>query len=220
MHIFSVILSESPQFLRGILIAIELAAGLLTFGLVLGIIMAMLEVFGNKIISRITRFVRKILWGIPQIILLLLVFYLPFDLDPMVAAIIALGLCSSAFQSQIFRGAILSVDPGQIEAAKAMGLKSWKILLYIIIPQIIRLSIGPWTNEFSSEIKDTSLAYVVGLIEIMRQARYIITYTYGNSLTVFFFVGMIYFVLTKIGTTIFFKIEDLLWVPGFEKRRE
>jgi len=220
MHIFSVILSELPQFLKGTIIAIELATGLLTFGFILGMIMAMLEVFGNKIISKITSFIRKLLWGIPQIILLLLVFYLPFDLNPMVAAIIALGLCSSAFQSQIFRGAILSVDPGQIEAAKAMGLKSWKILLYIIIPQITRLSIGPWTNEFSSEIKDTSLAYVVGLVEIMRQARYIITYTYGNSLTVFLFVGMIYFVLTKIGNTIFFKIEDLLWVPGFEKRRE
>ncbi len=220
MHIFNVILSESPQFLKGILIAIELAAGLLTFGFILGMVIAILEVFGNKIISKITIFIRKVLWGIPQMILLLLVFYLPFDLDPMIAAIIALGLCSSAFQSQIFRGAILSVDPGQIEAAKAMGLTSWKILLYIITPQMIRLSIGPWTNEFSSEIKDTSLAYVVGLVEIMRQARYIITYTYGNSLTVFFFVGMIYFVLTKIGNTIFFKIEDLLWVPGFEKRRE
>ena len=72
MHIFSVILSESPQFLKGILIAIELAAGLLTFGFVLGIIIAMLEVFGNKIISKIVSFIRKILWGIPQIILLLL----------------------------------------------------------------------------------------------------------------------------------------------------
>ena len=144
MHIFSVILSELPQFLKGILIAIKLAVGLLTFGFILGITIAMFEVFGNRIISEIASFIRKLLWGIPQVILLLLVFYLPFDLNPMIAAIIALGLCSSAFQSQIFRGAILSVDSGQIEAAKVMGLKSWKIFLYIVIPQMIRWSIGPW----------------------------------------------------------------------------
>lgn len=99
-----------------------------------------------------------------------------------------------------------------------MGLSKPKIIYYIVIPQMIRLSIGPWTNEFASELKDTSLAYVVGVVEIMRNAKYIIAYTYGNSAAVYLFVGVLYFALTRIGTYLFYRLEESLWVPGFEKR--
>ena len=218
MEIIKIIISELPQFAKGTLIALQVLAGLLLVGLVLGLAIALAEIFGNTMIKFLATTLRKLLWAIPQLVLLFLVFYLPFDLNPMLAAILALGLCSSAFQSQIFRGAILSVQSGQIEAAKAMGLGRPKIILYIILPQMIRLSIGPWTNEFSSELKDTSLAYVVGVVEIMRQAKYIIAYTFGNTVAVYLFVGILYFTLTRIGTYSFYKLEDKLWVPGFEKR--
>ena len=218
MEIIRILISELPQFAKGTLIALEVLAGLLSLGLVLGLGIALAEIFGNTVVKLVATTVRKLLWAIPQLVLLFLVFYLPFDLNPVLAAIIALGLCSSAFQSQIFRGAILSVQSGQIEAAKAMGLSKPKIIFYIVIPQMIRLSIGPWTNEFSSELKDTSLAYVVGVVEIMRQAKYIIAYTFGNTAAVYLFVGVLYFILTRIGTFFFYKLEERLWVPGFEKR--
>jgi polar amino acid transport system permease protein len=218
MEIIKILISELPQFARGTLVALELLAGLLSLGLVLGLAIALAEIFGNPVVKFLATTLRKFLWAIPQLILLFLVFYLPFDLNRMVAAIIALGLCSSAFQSQIFRGAILSVSSGQMEAAKAMGLSRPRTIFYIVLPQMLRLSIGPWTNEFSSELKDTSLAYVVGVVEIMRNAKYIIAYTYGNTAAVYLFVGVLYFTLTRIGTFFFYKLEDKLWVPGFEKR--
>lgn len=218
MEIIQILISELPQFAKGTLVALEVLAGLLTVGLVLGLAIALAEIFGTPLIKFFAITLRKILWAIPQLVLLFLVFYLPFDLNRVVAAIIALGLCSSAFQSQIFRGAILSVQSGQIEAAKAMGLSKPRIIMHIIIPQMIRLSIGPWTNEFSSELKDTSLAYVVGVVEIMRHAKYIIAYTFGNAASVYLFVGILYFTLTRIGTYFFYKLEEKLWVPGFEKR--
>ncbi|MBI9092482.1 MAG: ABC transporter permease subunit [Desulfobacterium sp.] len=218
MEIIRILISELPQFAKGTLVALEVLAGLLFLGLVLGLAIALAEIFGNTVVKFFATTVRKFLWAIPQLVLLFLVFYLPFDLNPVLAAIIALGLCSSAFQSQIFRGAILSVQSGQIEAAKAMGLSKPKIIFYIVIPQMIRLSIGPWTNEFSSELKDTSLAYVVGVVEIMRQAKYIIAYTFGNTAAVYLFVGVLYFILTRIGTYFFYRLEERLWVPGFEKR--
>lgn len=218
MEIIKILISELPQFAKGTWVALEVLAGLLLVGLVLGLAIALAETFGNTVIKFLATTLRKFLWAIPQLVLLFLVFYLPFDLNRMLAAIIALGLCSSAFQSQIFRGAILSVQSGQMEAAKAMGMSRPRTIFYIVIPQMIRLSIGPWTNEFSSELKDTSLAYVVGVVEIMRNAKYIIAYTYGNSAAVYLFVGILYFTLTRIGTYFFYKLEERLWVPGFEKR--
>ncbi len=218
MEIIKILISELPQFAKGTLVAIEVLAGLLLVGLVLGLSIALAEIFGNTFIKVFATTLRKLLWAVPQLVLLFLVFYLPFDLNPLFAAIIALGLCSAAFQSQIFRGAILSIQSGQMEAAKAMGLSRPKIIYYIVIPQMIRLSIGPWTNEFASELKDTSLAYVVGVVEIMRNAKYIIAYTYGNSAAVYLFVGVLYFVLTRIGTYLFYRLEESLWVPGFGKR--
>ncbi|MDY0376289.1 MAG: amino acid ABC transporter permease [Desulfobacterium sp.] len=218
MEIIKILISELPQFAKGTMVALQLLAGLLSVGLVLGLAIALAEIFGTPVVKFLATTLRKFLWAIPQLILLFLVFYLPFDLNRMLAAIIALGLCSSAFQSQIFRGAILSVSSGQMEAAKAMGLSRPRTIFYIVLPQMVRLSIGPWTNEFSSELKDTSLAYVVGVVEIMRNAKYIIAYTYGNTAAVYLFVGVLYFTLTRIGTFFFYKLEDRLWVPGFEKR--
>ena len=218
MEIIKILISELPQFAKGTMVALEVLVGLLFVGLVLGLAIALAEIFGSTFVKFFAITLRKFLWAIPQLVLLFLVFYLPFDLNPMFAAIIALGLCSSAFQSQIFRGAILSVQHGQMEAAKAMGLSRPRTIFFIVIPQMIRLSIGPWTNEFSSELKDTSLAYVVGVVEIMRNAKYIIAYTYGNSAAVYLFVGILYFILTRTGTYFFYKLEERLWVPGFEKR--
>ena len=120
MEIIQTLIGELPQFGKGILTALELLVGLMSLGIVLGLFLAALGVFGNRPIKIGASWVRKILWAVPQLVLLSIVFYLPFNLNPMVAAIVALGSCSAAFQSQIFRGAILAVQPGQIEAARAI----------------------------------------------------------------------------------------------------
>lgn len=220
MEIVHTLIGELPQFGKGVLVAVELLIGIMSLGMVLGLIFATAEVFGSWPVRLIVGCIRKLLWAVPQLVLLSIVFYLPFNLSPMVAAICALGLCSAAFQSQIFRGAILSIQSGQLEAAKAMGLGKFKTIIYIVIPQMVRFSIGSWTNELASELKDTSLAYVVGVMEIMRQGKSIISYTFGNSLVVYFFIACIYFCMTRMGTSIFYRIEDKLWVPGFKKRKD
>ena len=220
MDIVQTLIGELPQFGKGVLVALELLIGLMSLGMVLGLILAALEVFGNKPLRLVAGWIRKLLWAVPQLVLLSIVFYLPFNLNPMVAAICALGLCSAAFQSQIFRGAILSIQPGQLEASKAMGLGQFRTVIHVILPQMVRLSIGGWTNELASELKDTSLAYVVGVMEIIRQGKSIISYTFGNALVVYFFIACIYFCMTRTSTYIFYRIEDKLWVPGFKKRRD
>jgi len=212
------LVGEIPWFLQGTLVAIEVLLGLITLGFILGIILASMEVYGNKFISIVAVIIQRFFRGIPPIVLLLLVFYLPFNLPPILIAIVALGLCSAAYQSQIFRGAIQSIKSGQMLAAQAIGMSKLKAIRYIILPQAIRRAIGPWSNEFSSEIKDTSLAYIVGVVEILRRARYIISYTYGHALVIYVFCALIYLVLTRAGNALLYYVEGKLWVPGFERR--
>jgi len=213
------LIRELPWFLRGVGVAVEVLLGVMGLGLFLGLGAAMLQVYGPPPVPFLVTIVERILRGIPPIVLLLLIFYLPWNLPPLLVAILGLGLCSAAYQSQIFRTAFLSVAVEEIEAARALGMSGPQSLFHVVLPQAVRRALGPWSNELASEIKDTSLAYIVGVVEILRQARYVISYTYGNSLLVFGFCALIYFLLTRLGNSLLFRLERRLWVPGFVDRR-
>jgi len=213
------LIRELPWFLRGVGVAVEVLSGVMGLGLFLGLGAAMLQVYGPPPVPFLVTIVERILRGIPPIVLLLLIFYLPWNLPPLLVAILGLGLCSAAYQSQIFRTAFLSVAVEEIEAARALGMSGPQSLFHVVLPQAVRRALGPWSNELASEIKDTSLAYIVGVVEILRQARYVISYTYGNSLLVFGFCALIYFLLTRLGNSLLFRLERRLWVPGFVDRQ-
>ena len=202
--------------------AIELAIGLLSLGLILGLVLAALEVYGNRFLSILATGIQKIIRGIPALVLLMLGFFgitSVIDISPIWVAILVLGLRSAAYQSQIFRGAIQSIDVGQMEAAKAIGMSKRKAIQYIIVPQVLKLSIGPWTNEFSAEVKDTSLAYAIGVLEILRRGRFIINYSHGNAMLIYCVIAIFYFIVTRTGNSILYRIEKRISVPGFERRR-
>lgn len=217
MEIWNVLSGEAPYLLKGLLITIELLVGLLSLGLVGGLLLAVAEVYGGKLLSTITAGIQRALRAIPALVLLFLSYY-ALDLPPLFTAIIALGLRSSAYQSQIFRGAIQAIKSGQMRAARSMGMSKVQGIWYVVIPQAIRLAIGPWSNEYASETKDTSLAYVIGVVEIMRRSRYIISYTYGNALLIYGIVALVYLIITRTGNAVLYWLESKLWVPGFEKR--
>lgn len=214
-----VLIRELPWFLRGILVTLEVLSGVMAVGFVLGLFLAVLEVYGPWVIAFPATVVERALRGVPPMVLLLIVFYLPWDLPPLAVAIAALGLCSGAYQSQIFRSAIRSVGHGQVEAGLSLGLTRAQTVIHVVLPQALRRAIGPWSNEFASEIKDTSLAYIVGVVEILRQARYVIAYTFGHSLLIYGFCALIYFALTRLGNHFIYRLEERLRIPGFEGRR-
>lgn len=223
MSIYEVLLRNFPFLLQGLGVALVLLAGLLILGLVVGLTICLLQLYGPRqwwiqvpllVFERVFR-------GIPIIILLFIFYYGLagfWDIGPFAAAVIALGFRSGAYQSQIFRSALQSVPAGQMTAARAMGMSRAQAIRYIMLPQAARHSIGPWTNEFSAEIKDTSLAYVIGVVELTRQARYIISSTQGNILIVFAVVALLYFIVNKIGNSFLYRLEAKLAVPGFERR--
>jgi len=217
MEILNVLAGEAPYLFRGLFITIQLLIGLLGVGLVGGVLLAVAEVYGNRLFSTLAVLIQRGLRAIPALVLLFLSYY-AMDLPPLLISIIALGLRSSAYQSQIFRGAIQSIKSGQMMAARSMGMSRLQGIWYVVLPQAVRLAIGPWSNEYASETKDTSLAYVVGVVEIMRRSRYIISYTYGNALLIYGIVALVYFFLTRAGNSLLYWLEDRLWVPGFERR--
>ncbi len=214
---WDVLLAELPILVGSVVVVAEVLFGVMSFGFFLGLGLATMEVYGG-VFSNCAAFIQRFFRAIPPIVLLLLVFYLPFDIPPLLVAILGLGLCSAAYQSQIFRAAIQSVRTGEIVAARALGMTKLQAVLHIVLPQALRRAIGPWTNEFASEIKDTSLIYVVGIPELLRRARYIIAYTRGNALLMYAIVAVIYFILTRFGTSFLYWLEGRLWVPGFERR--
>ena len=199
----------------------ELTGLLLTLGLVIGIFLAFGQVYGPPSLSFLIVSYERFFRSVPALVLLFLFFfgssYFGFSLSPLTAAALALGFRSSAYQSQIFRGAIQSIGEGQMMAARAIGMSRLQAIFYIIFPQTIRLAIPSWSNEYSSVLKDTSLAYAIGVIELVREGRYIIVRTFEPML-IYIVVAFIYFILTYTGNRLLGFLENKLAVPGYEKK--
>lgn len=215
------VLSQMPYLLHGLWVALQLLVVLLALGLLLGLGLALVQVYAHWSIRLLATAFERLFRGIPAIVLLLLFFYGVgnlMDMSSFTAAVLALGLRSAAYQSQIIRGAIRSVAPGQVTAARAMGMSQARTVAWIVLPQALRHALGPWTNEFSSELKATSLAYVIGLVELTRQGKYIVSNLQGDTLVVFGVVAAMYFVVNTIGNTMIYRLESFLSVPGFERR--
>ena len=176
---------------------------LTAFGILLGttfgIALAMGRSYGKKLLSFSILIYEKVFRGIPLLVLFFLIYFgLPqigINLDAFTSAILGLGLRSAAYQAQIFRGAINSIPEGQITAAYSLGMSKLKAIRHVILPQVLRLSIPGWSNEFTILLKDTSLAFTIGVIELMRQGRYIQVRDPDLVLIVFLLIAVIYFLL-------------------------
>jgi polar amino acid transport system permease protein len=162
----------------------------------------------------------KVLRGIPLLVLFFLIYFgLPqvgINFDAFTAACIGLGLRSSAYQAQIYRGAINSIPEGQINAAYSLGMSKVKAIRHVILPQTLRLSIPGWSNEFTILLKDTSLAFGIGVIELMRQGRYIQVRDPSLVLIVFLLIALIYFVLVFSANKTLRYVEKKYQMVGYQ----
>lgn len=221
--IYLTLLKEFPYLLQGTLVAIELLLAFMSLGFVVGTLLSVVQVYGNRWSSALAVIVERFFRGVPAVVLLFLFYYGLSDIyniPPFAAAILALGFRTGAYQSQIFKGAMQAIGPGQMMAARAIGMGKTQAIWSIVLPQALRFAIGPWSNEFASELKDTSLAYTIGVVELLRRAKYIVSYTYGNALIVYGFCAILYFILIRLGNMGIYRIESKLQMPGFEMRRE
>jgi polar amino acid transport system permease protein len=211
------------MLLRGTLINIERLFALLIVGLLVGTVVALLQVYGGRFFGTLASGYAWVFRSIPALVLLFLFYFGPsqfgVDVPPFLAATLALGFRSSAYQSQIFRGALQAIPHGQMMAARSLGMSRIRAIVTIIVPQALRLSIAGWSNEFSSVVKDTTLAYVVGLNEVLRHARIIIDSHYNLAMLTYLTVALIFLVLTYAGNWSLGRLEKRLRIPGLEAKR-
>lgn len=189
-----------PYILRGLSVTLEVTVIALGLGLFFGAILAILRVYGGNFLSRILALFVALLRSLPHILLLLILYFMiarVINLTAFWAGSMALAIISSAYQSEIIRGAIQSVPAGQMMAARSIGMSRIKAIWHVIIPQAFRHAIPPWSNEAAIVIKDSSLVYVLGVPEILRQAQYYSARTY-QPFVAYITVAAIYFLLTFI----------------------
>lgn len=196
-----------------------LVCGALGLGLTIGIILAVGQVYGNSYIRYLIGIYVWFFRGVPLLVLLFLFYFglfslLGINLSAFSVATIVLGLISSAYQSQIFRGAILSLPEGQLKAARSLGMSDGKSILFIILPQALRLSIPGWSNEYSIILKDSAVAYALGVMEIMARAHFVASRTYEH-LPLYFTAGLIFLLLTYMGTKTLRMLEEKVRIPGY-----
>lgn len=215
--------SYLPVLLQGLLVNVELLLGLLALGFAVGIVAALLEVYAPRPLGFLASAYTWFFRGVPEIVLLFLFYFgLPqigLRLSAFLAAVLALGFRSSAYQAQIFRGALLSIPTGQMMAARALGLSRLGAIRSIVLPQALRLSLAGWSNEFSSVLKDTTLAWGIGVVEVMRQATYIRARNFTLTLPIYLTVALLFLVLTYAGNFAIGMAEKRLRIPGLEGRR-
>ena len=218
---FIAIYDALPYLLKGSLVTIGLVIGAMILGLCLGTILAIGQVYGNTFVKRLVGIYIWFFRGVPLLVLLFLFYfglfpYLNINLSAFTVAAMVLGLISAAYQSQIFRGAILSLPVGQLKAARAIGMSETKSIAFIILPQAFRLSVPGWSNEYSIVLKDSAVAYALGVMEVMGRAHFVASRTYEH-LPLYFTAGVIFLILTYLGTKGLRILEEKVRIPGYSR---
>ena len=210
-------LTYLPYLLQGAIITIEIAVIGVIFGSILGILVGLGRVSRNSLLSQLSRFYIWVIRGTPLLLQLFVIhFAIPsafpaLTLPPFVSACIALSLNAAAYIAEIARGAIESIDKGQMEAARSLGLSSSQSMRRVIIPQAFRRMLPPFGNEFIALIKESSLVSTIALYDLLRTGQQIISSTYRYS-EVFLLVGLIYLLLTTVMSYVVRKIEKKVGV--------
>lgn len=213
------VINALPYMLKGSLVTVGVVAGAMGLGLLFGVPLAVGLIFGPTWLRKAISFYVWFFRGVPLLVLLFLFYFglfslMEINLSAFSAGTIVLGLISSAYQSQIFRGAILSLPEGQLKAARALGMSDGKAIVFIILPQAMRLSIPAWSNEYSIILKDSAVTYALGVAEIMARTHFVASRTYQH-LPLYLAAGFIYLVLTYIGTRLLRVLEERVRIPGY-----
>lgn len=219
----TIIWNGLPTLCRGVGVTLALVISSLAAGMLLGVPLGVAHVYAPRLVRGALWVFDRIFRGFPAIVLLFLVFFglgsLPdFSIQPLAAVVIVLGLRSAAYQAQIYRGALLMIERGQIEAARALGLSMPRTVLFILLPQAARFSLPSLSNEYSVVLKDTALAFTVGVIDLMSRARFLAMRS-RETLVVYVLVAAVYFVLTHAGTALFRTVERSVAIPGIGHQR-
>lgn len=213
-----------PALVRGGVIAVFVVVCSELIGTMLGLAIALCRLSRRKLLSIPSLVYVDLVRGTPMLVQILFVYFglpslissitgQPFNIHPLVAGISALGLNSAAYVSEIYRTAISSIDKGQTEAAKALGLSSLQTFRYVIFPQAFRWAVPPLGNEFITLLKDTSLLSVIAVMEVVKEGQLYMARTYAVFPT-YLGIALVYVLMTLSITSVLRVVERRLARPG------
>lgn len=193
------ILESLPSLISGAWVSLQIAFFATWIGLTLGIFLGFAERSRKKLLRYLATMYATLFRGTPMLVQILFVYYvLPqfgIRISPFWAATLAIGLNSGAYISQIVRSGISSVHKGQWEAAHTLGLSRWQTARYIIFPQALRIALPGLGNEWITLVKDSSLASIIGVMELSKEGSVIRSRTY-DAFSILLAVSCIYLILT------------------------
>ena len=210
------------ELFRATLMTIAVSITAMIIGFLFALIFTPLKLSKNKFLNFIANSYTTIIRGVPELLVIYLFFFggtgaVMFvasifgyneyiEINAFITGAFAIGIISGAYSTEVFRGAIQSIDKGQFEAAKVLGLSKFAQFYKIILPQMLRLAIPNLSNVWQITLKDTSLISVTGLVEIMRQS-YIAAGSTRDPLFFYSFAAVLYLMLTFLSMKLINRLE-------------
>ena len=197
---FSVVFKVLPLLLEGAAVTIEITALSVGFGFIIGMLVGVARLAKMRPLKWLAMIYIDFIRGTPLLVQIFLIYFaLPMitgtRIDPFFAAITACSINSGAYIAEIFRAGIQSIDKGQIEAGRSLGLNWFQTMRYVVMPQAFKRVIPPLGNEFIAMLKDSSLVSVIGFEELTRRGQLIIAKTY-SSFEIWMAVAILYLIMT------------------------
>lgn len=193
-----VALQALPFLMKGLAVTLQVSALVVLLSLVLGVALGVILVYGPAPLRWIVRGYSDIIRGIPILVLIFAIYYglpaLKINLSSIVAAVVALSMFTTAQVVETVRGAIESIHHGQMEAAKAIGLRFGQRLLYVVFPQALRRFLPPWINSVTDAVKGSALVSLVGVVDLMLAIQQVVGRMY-EPLPLYLLGAAIYFAI-------------------------
>jgi len=218
VYFLEIAINSLPQLLKGASLTVTITVLSVTFGCIIGLIVGLARLSKNKLLRFLATAYVDFFRGTPLLVQILIVYFgtpillqdaqgflvdnygMPqliksYAMPRLVAAIIACSLNSGAYIAEIFRAGVQSVERGQMEAARSLGMSPRQAMRHVILPQAFKRVIPPLGNEFIALMKDTSLLSVIGIIELTKSGMLIVAWSY-EAFAIYLTVAFIYLVMT------------------------
>ncbi|SOB58276.1 glutamine transporter subunit; membrane component of ABC superfamily [Pseudodesulfovibrio profundus] len=196
----SVVIDSIPLLMGGAKITIILTIGGLFFGFIIGAVTGMMKLSRNMLVRKIAGIYIESIRGTPMLVQAMFLYFgvpmaLGIRIPAMMAGIIVIAINSGAYIAEIVRGAVQSINSGQAEAGRSIGLTRFQTMRYVVWPQAFRRMIPPLGNQFIISLKDTSLLMIIGVGELLRTGDEIVAVNF-RSFEVYLACGLVYLAMT------------------------
>ena len=196
----AVVIETIPMLMRGLKLTLQITIGGIFLGFLLGSAAGLLKLSRNFFIRKLAGIYIESIRGTPMLVQAMFLYYgvpmaIGIRISPITAGIIIIAVNSGAYIAEIVRGAVQSINPGQMEAGRSIGLTHSQAMLYVIWPQALKRMIPPLGNQFIISLKDTSLLMVIGVGELMRTGQEITAVNF-RAFEVYMAVALVYLVMT------------------------